>query len=161
MKDATLHLMVGLPCSGKTTLAIQLEQTENAIRFTPDQWQLLLFGQDFPSKEHDQRHSTIEQIMWQTARRLLEKNVSVILDFGFWGKDERDYFRSQAKELDVHFQMHFLNPSLEELLQRLEIRNAACKSQEGTSSFYIPPEYLRKWYQKMQFPDEDEIAVRW
>ena len=37
---ATLHLMVGLPCSGKTTLAKQLEQERSALRLTPDEWQV-------------------------------------------------------------------------------------------------------------------------
>ena len=43
---ATLHLMVGLPCSGKTTLARKLEHERSALRLTPDEWQLRLFGQD-------------------------------------------------------------------------------------------------------------------
>ena len=43
---ATLHLMVGLPCSGKTTLAQKLERERSALRLTPDEWQVPLFGQD-------------------------------------------------------------------------------------------------------------------
>ena len=34
---ATLHLMVGLPCSGKTTLAKKLEVERAALRLTPDE----------------------------------------------------------------------------------------------------------------------------
>jgi predicted kinase len=33
---ATLHLICGLPCSGKTTLAKQLEQQHAALRLTTD-----------------------------------------------------------------------------------------------------------------------------
>src|SRR6476659_6415304 len=43
---ATLHLMVGLPCSGKSTLARTLEHEHSALRLTPDEWQIRLFGQD-------------------------------------------------------------------------------------------------------------------
>ena len=35
---ATLHLICGLPGSGKTTLAKQLETSEGAVRFCPDEW---------------------------------------------------------------------------------------------------------------------------
>src|SRR5262249_39568873 len=56
---ATLHLMVGLPCSGKTTLAKQLEHERSALRLTPDEWQVALFGQDAEEPEHDARHSLI------------------------------------------------------------------------------------------------------
>ncbi len=31
----TLHLMVGLPCAGKTTLACRLEVEHSALRLTP------------------------------------------------------------------------------------------------------------------------------
>ena len=34
---ATLHLMVGLPCSGKTTLAQKLEHELPALRLTLDE----------------------------------------------------------------------------------------------------------------------------
>jgi predicted kinase len=46
MSVATLHLMAGLPCSGKTTLAQKLESERSALRLTPDEWQVRLFGQD-------------------------------------------------------------------------------------------------------------------
>jgi predicted kinase len=44
---ATLHLMVGLPCSGKTTLARELEMRYAALRLTTDEWHIRLFGRDF------------------------------------------------------------------------------------------------------------------
>ena len=35
---ATLYLICGLPCSGKSTLAKQLELELSALRLTPDQF---------------------------------------------------------------------------------------------------------------------------
>lgn len=52
---ATLHLMVGLPGSGKTTEAIKLEYKYKALRLTPDEWQYFLFGHDISDKEHDSK----------------------------------------------------------------------------------------------------------
>ena len=83
---ATLHLMVGLPCSGKTTLAKKLEQERSALRLTPDEWQVALFGQDAHEPEHDARHSLIEAMLWKIASRALELGTNVILDFGFWAR---------------------------------------------------------------------------
>jgi AAA domain len=40
----TLYLLVGLPGSGKTTLARQLETERYALRLTPDEWMMPLFG---------------------------------------------------------------------------------------------------------------------
>lgn len=61
---ATLHLMVGLPGSGKTTEAIKLERKYKALRFTPDEWQYFLFGHDISDPKHDERHTKIEELMW-------------------------------------------------------------------------------------------------
>ncbi|MBI5961278.1 MAG: AAA family ATPase, partial [Chloroflexi bacterium] len=45
--------MVGLPCSGKTTLAQKLEREQSALRLTTDEWHVRLFGQDAEEPEHD------------------------------------------------------------------------------------------------------------
>ena len=93
MGQATLFLMVGLPGSGKTTRAKELERETGAIRFTPDEWHLFLFGDDFHDPQehelHNQRHDKVEALMWQVGKRLLAQGVSVILDFGFWAKEQR------------------------------------------------------------------------
>ena len=96
---ATLHLMVGLPCSGKSTLARTLEQEHSALRLTPDEWQLRLFGQDAEAPEHNARHTLIETLQWEVASRALALGINVILDYGFWAREEREDYRSRAKQL--------------------------------------------------------------
>ncbi len=93
---AKLILMVGLPFSGKTTTAKRLEKEYEAIRLTPDEWHVKLFGQDVYDKEHDKRHSAIESIMVDLAFQLLKKGQNVILDFGFWATEERMNKRNNA-----------------------------------------------------------------
>src|SRR5262245_5959805 len=94
---ATLHLMVGLPCSGKTTLAQKLEHEQSALRLTTDEWHIRLFGQDAQEPEHNARHTLIEMLLWNVASRALELGTNVILDFGFWAREEREDYRSRAK----------------------------------------------------------------
>jgi predicted kinase len=150
---ATLHLMVGLPCSGKTTKAKQLEKEYNALLLTPDAWHLKLFGQDAGSKYHDKFHSTIESIMWDHASRVLQLGVDVILDFGFWAKEERDNFRRRAKKLGVNFKIHYMDVPIKELYKRLEKRN---KKTEG--SFIIPKEYMDIYVGIFQPPTPEELV---
>lgn len=120
---ATLHLMVGLPFSGKTTLARKLERERSALRLTPDEWQVRLFGQDAEEPEHDARHSLIEAMLWNIASRALELGTNVILDFGFWAREEREDYRSRAKQLGASSEVHYLDVSEDELLRRLDERN--------------------------------------
>ena len=153
---ATLHLMVGLPCSGKTTLAKKLEHERSALRLTPDEWQICLFGQDAEEPEHDARHSLIEAMLWNIASRALELGTNVILDFGFWAREEREDYRSRAKQLGASSEVHYLDVSEDELLRRLEERNLR-PSQE---SFLISEESMKPWIAFFQKPTPDELERR-
>jgi predicted kinase len=153
---ATLHLMVGLPFSGKTTLAQKLEQECSALRLTPDEWQVRLFGQDAKEPEHDSRHSLIEAMLWNIASRVLALGTNVILDFGFWAREEREDYRLRAKQLGAGSEVHFLDVPEQELMRRLEERN----SQSSQESFSISAEMMRPWIAFFQKPTPDELVRR-
>jgi predicted kinase len=148
--------MVGLPCSGKTTLARLLEHERSALRLTPDEWQLRLFGQDAEEPEHNVRHSLIEALQWEVAERSLVLGTDVILDFGFWAREEREDFRSRAKRLGASSEVHFLDVPEDELLRRLAQRNA----QRSDLAFYIPEEMMRPWITFFQKPTPEELQRR-
>ena len=60
-------MMVGLPCSGKTTYARRLARETHALLLTLDVWHLKLFGDDSGQEQHDERHVRVENIMWDVA----------------------------------------------------------------------------------------------
>jgi len=145
--------MVGLPCSGKTTLAKKLEHERSALRLTPDEWQIGLFGQDAEEPEHDALHSFIETLLWNIASRALELGTNVILDFGFWAREEREDFRLRAKRLGAGSEVHFLDVPEAELLRRLDVRN----SQPSHESFHISEESMKRWIEFFQKPTPEEL----
>ena len=153
---ATLHLMVGLPCSGKSTLAQTLEHELPALRLTVDEWHIRLFGQDAEEPEHDARHSLIEALLWNIASRALELGTNVILDFGFWAREEREEYRLRAKQLGASSEVHYLDVPEDELLRRLAVRNLR-PSQE---SFVISEEAMKPWIASFQKPTPDELERR-
>ena len=157
---ATLHLVVGLPCSGKTTLARQLETKYSALRLTPDEWHIRLFGHDFEDNmtesaeaTHDSRHATVESIMWDVAARVLVLGVDVILDFGCWVRSQRDEFRSRAKDLGVGFKIHFVDVPEVVLVERLKARNDI----HAEGIFFIPKAKLKEWIQIFEPPSSEEL----
>jgi predicted kinase len=156
MSVATLHLMVGLPCSGKTTLAEKLESEQSALRLTTDEWHVRLFGQDAEEPEHDVRHALIETMLWNIASRALALGTSVILDFGFWAREEREDFRLRANQLGGSSEVHFLDVPEDELIRRLAARN----SQISQASFHIPEDMMKPWIAFFQRPTPDELERR-
>jgi len=152
----TLYLMVGLPCAGKTTLARQLETEQSALRLTPDEWHIRLFGNEAADKDHDARHDLIETLLWGIAARALQLGVNVILDFGFWSIREREDYRSRATQLGAGSQIHFLDVPEEVLLDRLATRNSHLTPLE----FYIPESSLKEWGTWFEPPTPAELEPR-
>ncbi len=157
---ATLYLMVGLPGAGKTTYAKQLAEETGAVRFTPDEWHIFLFGDDFhgPGHElHDQRHDRVEELMWKVGRELLGKGVSVILDFGFWAEEQREEKRREAAALGAGTKVCFLDAPMEELLRRL-----GCRAAQGQGGVFanITEADMREWAGLFQPPEGPWRHVR-
>ncbi|KKB07780.1 AAA family ATPase [Devosia chinhatensis] len=151
---AVLHLMVGLPGSGKTTRAKALAEQTGALRLTPDEWQTRLFDDDMHHPDHDRRHDAIEALMWDVAAIVLKQGGEVILDFGFWSRAERQNFAQRAAALGAQCRIDYEATSLAELERRVLARNQAM--QEG--HFVIPLENLRDWAKLFEAPDDRELA---
>jgi len=145
---AVLHLMVGLPCSGKTTKAKKLEKEHNALLLSPGALRLPLYGNDTSNLRF------AESIMWDHASRVLSLGVDVILDFGFLTKKEREMFRARARGLGVDFKIHYMDVPVNELYKRLEKRNKAAASQE----FIISKEKMESYISAFEPPDQEELA---
>jgi len=156
---AILHLMVGLPCSGKTTAARALEARYSALRLTTDEWHVRLFGDDYGDADdlghdrHNRRHGALESLLWDVAARTLVLGVDVVLDFGCWTRSEREEFRARAHRQGAGFRIHFTDASEDVLLARLTARNADLP--EGT--FRIPERELKEWIGLFERPSKDEL----
>ena len=90
---ATLFLIVGLPGAGKTTRAKELAAEHRALRFTPDEWMIPLFGDSMA----DGKRFVLEGQLISVALQVLRLGTSVVLDFGLWGRDERSALRWLAR----------------------------------------------------------------
>ena len=151
---ATLLLMCGLPCAGKTTLARRLEQERGALRLTPDEWIVKLFGANLTLPTLDWCRDPVEAVQWGVAERALRLGVSVVLDFGFWSRTERDDFRARAAALGADFEIHFLDTPREVLSARLAARNA----QLPPYTFHVTEAQLDSWWRIFEPPTPDELG---
>src|SRR3954453_7478116 len=88
----TLLLMVGLPGAGKTTRAKELAAAHRALRLTPDEWMIPLFGEP----NADGKRDVLEGRLLALALQALRLGTNVVLDFGLWSRDERSAHRQVA-----------------------------------------------------------------
>ena len=145
--------MVGLAGAGKTTLARELEAESGALRLTPDDWIDTLYGEDLPREKLDAVRQPIEDHAWFLADMTLRKGIDVILDFGFWGRSERDDYRARGEALGARVEIVYVEVSWEELVERLEKRNSAL----GPGEFYVGLEEARRNWDLFQVPTSDEL----
>src|SRR5438045_6565936 len=141
-------LVCGLPASGKTTLARELADAYGAVRLNPDEWESALgvdpFDQGFQAR--------LEAEFWELAQRLLVLGTSVVLEWGFWARSERDEKREAARTLGVAVELRFLDAPYEELVRRVVARHAA-------GGIGITERHMERYRGLFQPPTADELAL--
>jgi predicted kinase len=126
---ATLVLIVGLPGAGKTTQARELAAQHHAIRLTPDEWMIPLFGLCWREPLARGKRDVLEGRLIATALQALGLETSVVLDFGFWGRDERSALRWLARSAGASCQVVYLPVDRGAQLARIAHRQASAPHQ--------------------------------
>jgi predicted kinase len=145
--------MVGLPGSGKTARAMAIEAGSGALRLTPDDWILSLYGTGLDRRRRDSVRAPVEALQWQVAKRVLELGCDVVLDWGFWSRTERAVYRRAGDALGARVRVVFLDTALDELWARVSRRE---ESQAGT--LQITRDELEEWSRRFERPTEDELS---
>ena len=144
----------GLPGSGKTTMAKEVEKTRGAVRINTDEWVAAL-GVDFFD---DAFRAKLQVRLYEHGIALLKLGQSIIVEDGLWRRDERDSYREVAHKLGAAIEIHYFDLPFDELWRRLEARNAL-----GAFGAYgavpITKELLKACWPKFQRPDEAELAL--
>jgi len=120
-----LHLLHGIPGSGKTTLALRLEGEHRAVRFSSDEWMVALHGTNPPEALFRPQLERIQALIWEQAGRVLRTGTDVIIEGGFWTRASRDDARRRAGELGVPCRLYALQCPVEDARRRVLARTAA------------------------------------
>ena len=107
----TLHLLCGFIGAGKTTFAKKLERDIPAVRFSPDEWMVKLYGHNPRAQDFQDYYDRVVNLIWQTTLHLLDLGLDVVLDFGFWSRASRDAARARATAARVPYKLYFVECS--------------------------------------------------
>ncbi|MCB9143728.1 MAG: AAA family ATPase [Anaerolineales bacterium] len=145
--NARLIIVCGLPGSGKTTLAKCLEESLDAVRLSPDDWMDTLSINLYD----EESRARIEALQWKLGQKLLKLGLVVIIEWGTWGKSERDTLREGARKLGAAVELHYLSATSEVLFERIQRR--------GMEDPPIKYEDVLRWAEIIQVPTEEEMRL--
>ena len=121
---ATIHLLCGLPASGKTTVARRLEDERDAVRFTLDEWMLALFDLGPYDDAYGPLADRVKELIWRMTERVIALGHDVVLDWSQWSRTARANARERAEALDATIVLHYVEAPLAVIEERLTERNA-------------------------------------
>ncbi len=145
--SARLIIVCGLPGSGKTTHAKTLEARHGAVRLSADDWM-----DDLGINLWDEvSRARIEALQWKLGQQLLARGLTVVIEWGSWGRSERDALRKGARALGAAVELHFLSASVDELFDRIQRR--------GMENPPVTRENLLRWVRAFESPTPEEMAL--
>lgn len=121
----------------------------SALRLTPDEWQIALFGDQNPPDKRD----LVEGKLIQIGMRAAELGTNVVFDFGFWSKDERSALRWIGGTVGARSRVVYLPIDQEEQRRRVSTRFGASPRR----TFHMSDVELEQWRGQFQAPDDEEL----
>lgn len=152
---AKAYLICGKICCGKSTYAEQLRILNNAVLLSTDEITLALFGQHCGDK-HDEYVERTEKYLLNKSLELIQKDINVVLDWGFWTKAERESVKEFYKSRNIECELYYIDISDETWKARLKKRNSEVLAEE-TCAYYIDDNLAEKFASIFEVPSEDEI----
>jgi predicted kinase len=126
---AKLIFFCGKMAAGKSTLAKQLAEREEAVLLVQDEWLDTLFpGLVVNVASYLEYAGRINRMVGPHVAAILEKGVSVALDFPANTRNQRAWFRGILDQSGADHELHFVNTP-----------DAVCKAQLKARSAHLPP----------------------
>lgn len=154
---AKVILICGKICSGKSTYAEKIRKKYDAAVLSVDEIMLALFGQHVGDK-HDEYCEKLQNYLFDKSSELIRSGINVILDWGFWQKDERKYAKKFCKDRSIECELHYIDVPDRVWRQRVAKRNSAV-SEGKADAYYVDKNLAVKFGALFEAPVSEEIDV--
>lgn len=147
-------LICGKLCSGKSFYTQALKRREHAAVLSCDELTLALFPR-FLGDEHEAVTARAQAYLFHLAEELLSAGASVILEWGFWTRENRrqaeSFFRSRGFETE----WHYVEVSDIQWRKNIAKRNAAAQD----DAYEVDENLAEKCAALFEPPTREEIDV--
>ena len=153
---ATVHLIIGRISSGKTRYARELCKNGGVI-LSVDELEYDLFAHTL-GEEYDAMMDRIKGYLHKKAVEIARSGCDVILDWGFWSRQERKAVAQYYREQGMETRWHYIDADADCWAQNIADRN--CQVAAGaTTDWYVDEGLLHKLNQLFEEPVADEVDV--
>ena len=153
-----VYLICGKICSGKTYYAKALKEKYNAVILSTDE-----VTYDLINNEQGEFYNIFAQrvnnYLKKKAAEICKAGANVILDWGFWTKENRTDISTYLKSCDVSYEWHYIDANDDTWNRNIEERNKRIEEGNGGSDFYVDEGLLNKLLSMFEIPDKSEIDV--
>lgn len=151
-------LICGKICSGKSYYAAQLKEKYNAVVLSTDEATFDLINNE-QGEFYNIFAAKVNLYLRKKAAEIVKSGANVILDWGFWTRQNRkdisDYFTS----LGIAFEWHYIDISDELWHKNISERNHRITEGNGGCDFYVNEGLFNKVQTLFEVPEKSEIDV--
>lgn len=144
--------MCGLPGSGKSDYAKELEKDKGAVLFCLDEWMIALLGKDQSNEDFEKFILPCQDLIWKASLPLLDRDVDVIYDFAIYSREGRGVIIDQIKGYGAEAVIYYFNVPHSVCKERLAERNRFA----GPNDFSVTEERFDELASRFIPPCEDE-----
>lgn len=153
-----VYLICGKICSGKTTYSKKICAENNAILLSADEIMLSLFDQCCGPELHMEYERRIKNYLFDKSSEIIEKGFDVVLDWGFWTKEERNATKEFYTTRNIDCELHYIEVSDEAWEQQLNKRNKEVLNNE-TKAYYLEHTRALEFASRFEEPEDNEVDI--
>ena len=151
-------MICGKICSGKSYYAKLLKEKSIAVILSTDEATYELINNE-QGEFYNIFAQRVNNYLKKKAAEIYKAGANVILDWGFWTKENRTDISSYLKSQDVSYEWHYIDVDDATWNRNIEERNKRIEEGNGGSDFYVDEGLLNKLLSMFEVPDKAEMDV--
>lgn len=152
---STIIMLCGKVCAGKSFYSRKLCEKQKIVTLSVDELMLSLFPERL-GDEHNSVADRCKAFLLSQAEDIAAAGADVLLDFGFWFKEERVKTRARFEALGHSVKLVFIDASDERIRANAQRRNLKKSSGEELYCYETDEALLKKCSELFEYPSADE-----
>ena len=155
---AKVYLICGRICSGKTWYAEQLREKVHAVILSTDEVTYDLTdnaqGEGYPAFAR-----RVNLYLRKKAVQIVRAGASVILDWGFWTRTDRQEISEYYRAAGIEYEWHYMDFSEEQWERNIAERNRQIEAGSGGPDFYVDERLKKKVLSLFETPQREDMDI--